>query len=365
MKKYTKIALIFFLGLVNLVSVQAQTEVKNKFLDTLRLGIRYQVQEFHTLNQKLSDNCNCDESLPLKERALQGISVSLFEPLTDHWSVGADLGGSFGKVIDDDRNYKNYSFVQMRAESFYHLFDAKTRLRPYLSASIQLAANQQKALFSLPLGAGLRYKLNKGGYLHVQTAYDRGFGHAIAKNMITNVGFHVPLFRAKSSKLTGSNLYPANTNNSAGAQWSAQAKTAQAVNPAINPVESPTPVSNTQLANSAAAPKQLVRVIYFDTDRNSLNKSETAKIMAEVLAFMAENKDAKVYLSGHTDNIQSEAYNLRLSKNRVDATISQLMKDGITSDRIDGKHYGESSPIASNKYESGRATNRRVEIVVR
>jgi outer membrane protein OmpA-like peptidoglycan-associated protein len=96
-----------------------------------------------------------------------------------------------------------------------------------------------------------------------------------------------------------------------------------------------------------------------------LNKADTEKIMAEVLAFMAENKGAKVYLSGHTDNVQSEAYNLSLSKNRVDATASKLMKQGIASDRIDSKHYGESSPVASNKYESGRATNRRVEIVVR
>jgi outer membrane protein OmpA-like peptidoglycan-associated protein len=327
------------------------------------------VQEFHTLNQKLKEqeNCNCDESLPLNGRALQGISASIFEPLTSNWAVGADLGGTFGTVMDDNRAYKKYSFVQMRVESFYHLFDAKTRLRPYLSGSIQLAANQRKALFSLPLGAGLRYQLNKGGYFHVQTAYDRGFGHAIARNMITNVGFHVPLFRAKSSKLTGSELYPVNTSNSATAQWAAQSKTAPAVSPAVSPATNPevNPIVNpaTQVAN--VAPKQLVRVIYFDTDKNGLNKAATERIMAEVLAFMAENKDAKVYLSGHTDNVQSEAYNLRLSKNRVDATASKLMKQGIISDRIDSKYYGESSPVASNKYESGRATNRRVEIVVR
>jgi outer membrane protein OmpA-like peptidoglycan-associated protein len=95
-----------------------------------------------------------------------------------------------------------------------------------------------------------------------------------------------------------------------------------------------------------------------------LNKAETDKIMAEVLAFMAENKGTKVYLSGHTDNILSDSYNLRLSKSRVDATATKLMKQGIASDRIDSKYYGESLPVANNKYESGRAANRRVEIVV-
>jgi len=178
MKKHLLFLFTFCLLLFNLAI--AQTEVKNRFLDTLNLGIRFQVQEFHTLNQKLDENCYCDEALPLKDRALKGIGISFLEPLTNHWSVGADLGGSFGRVIDDHRIYKSYTFVQMRVESYYHLFDSKTRLRPYLSGSIQLATNQNKALISLPLGAGLRFRLNSGGSLHLQTAYDHGLSHALA-----------------------------------------------------------------------------------------------------------------------------------------------------------------------------------------
>ncbi len=355
MKKHLLATIILLTTVVNLATAQT----KGKFLDTLRLGIRYQVQEFHTLNQKLKEqkNCNCDESLPLNGRALQGISASLYEPITDSWSVGADLGGSFGTVMDDNRAYKKYSFVQMRVESFYHLFDAKTRLRPYVTGSIQLVANQRKALFSLPIGAGLRFQLNKGGYLHVQTAYDNGFSHSLAKNMITNIGFHVPIFKRKVSNLKGAEIYPKNNTNTASTQWAAQSKSAP-----VTTVQAETAISATEIVGSA--PKKLVRVIYFDTDKNGLNKSETDKIMAEVLAFMVENKGTKVYLSGHTDNILSDSYNLRLSKSRVDATAAKLMNQGIASDRIDSKYYGESSPVADNKYESGRAANRRVEIVV-
>jgi outer membrane protein OmpA-like peptidoglycan-associated protein len=366
MKKHllTTLTICFVL----ITSATAQT--KSKFLDTLRLGIRYQVQEFHTLNQKLKEqeNCNCDESLPLNGRALQGISASIYEPITDNWSVGADLGGSFGTVMDDNRAYKKYSFVQMRVESFYHLFDAKTKLRPYVTGSIQLAANQRKALFSLPLGAGLRYQLNKGGSIHVQTAYDRGFSHSLARNMITNVGFHVPLFKPKASSVNSSSLYETMTAN----------VSSKVSNPPSQISDLKSQISNTtsQISNltsnvsnltsniSNLPKKRLARVIYFDTDKNGLNKAETDKIMAEVLAFMAENKGTRVYLYGHTDNVQSEAYNLRLSKTRVDATTEKLIKLGIVSDRIEGKYYGESSPVANNKYESGRAANRRVEIVV-
>ncbi len=366
MKKHLLLTIILLTTVVNLATAQT----KGKFLDTLRLGIRYQVQEFHTLNQKLKEqeNCNCDESLPLNGRALQGISASIYEPLTNRWSVGADLGGSFGTVMDDNRAYKKYSFVQMRVESFYHLFDAKTRLRPYVTGTIQLAANQTKALFSLPLGAGLRYQLNKGGSIHVQTAYDRGFSHSLAKNMITNVGFHVPLFKPKVPSVNSSSLYETMTAN---ASSQVSSLTSQISNPPsqISNTTSqisnlPSNVSNLTSPISNLPAKRLTRVIYFDTDKNGLNKAATDKIMAEVLAFMAENIETRVYLYGHTDNVQSEAYNLQLSKTRVDATAEKLMNQGIASDRIEGKYYGESSPVANNQYESGRAANRRVEIVV-
>ncbi|KAI9549919.1 hypothetical protein GHT06_004504 [Daphnia sinensis] len=190
--------------------------------------------------------------------------------------------------------------------------------------------------------------------------------------MVTNIGFHVPLFKRKPSTIDGMDLYPANANNAASIQWAAQTKTTAPVSDAasqISNLTSKVPDLKSQVSHltsniSNQPKKRLSRVIYFDTDKNGLNKAETDKVMAEVLAFMAENKGTKVYLYAHTDNVQSEAYNLKLSKSRVEATAGKLMKQGIASDRIESKYYGESSPVASNKYEAGRAANRRVEIVV-
>lgn len=407
--------LILSVSMVHLSSlrVQAQapeptsSDVKDKFLDTLRLGLSYQAQEFHTLNQKLSDNCNCDESLRLGQRALQSVNLSLYEPLTNRWSVGANFGGSFGSVMNDNRDYKRYSFVQIKAESFYNLFNANTRLRPYLSGSIQLAANQAKAFLSLPLGAGLRYSLAKGGYLHVQTAYDGGFSTAMARNMITNVGFHVPLFRRKDSKSgtiggyvaaqsaspmqlpTQQNEANASANtanvssNVSGASNTAKPasnvpETAKPVSiagqPANNPAADQFNKQADKLAdnqsvnanqNEAPASKYLVRVVYFDTDRFSSDKAETEKVFNEVLAFLAENKEVMVHLSGHTDNVQSELYNLALSKKRVEWVVSKLIQRGINANRINTKYFGESAAVASNEYEKGKAANRRVDIIIR
>lgn len=369
MKKHILTTLTF--SLVFLTIASAQT--KDKFLDTIRLGIRYQSQEFHTLNQKLKgvDNCNCDEGLKLGERSLQGISASIYEPLTKRWSVGADLGGSFGYVMNDARVYKRRSYVQLRAESFYHFFDAKSKLRPYLSGSFQLNANPYRALFSTPLGAGLRYQLKRGGNIHVQTAYDRGFSRAMAKNLITNVGFNTPIFKRKpfgENAATSGLLNIENRAKESSYDDLAKAKSSQnTVNTSASPaiVQAPNSAPNTTPTATSPVLEQLVRVVYFDTDKNWLDKPETVRILNEVIAFMSKYKDTNVYLSGHTDSIQTEEYNLQLSKRRVEAVAARLMEMGVNEGRISTGYFGESKPVANNHYEAGRASNRRVEIVVK
>ena len=71
-----------------------------------------------------------------------------------------------------------------------------------------------------------------------------------------------------------------------------------------------------------------------------------------------------ISLAGHTDNVGTEAYNMRLSKNRVEAVKKFLMANGIAASRIRTNHFGESKPITENKTEEGRSRNRRVEMNV-
>src|SRR5262245_34991374 len=55
--------------------------------------------------------------------------------------------------------------------------------------------------------------------------------------------------------------------------------------------------------------------VLFDFDKSTI-KPEGAAILDRLVAFMNENKNTKVSLSGYTDNIGTEAYNLRLSDRR-------------------------------------------------
>ena len=103
--------------------------------------------------------------------------------------------------------------------------------------------------------------------------------------------------------------------------------------------------------------------VLFDFDKSTI-KPEAAQILDRLVAFMNENKDKKVALSGYTDNIGTEAYNLKLSDRRWMSVRDYVAKKGVESGRVSGQGFGESKPIADNKTAAGRAKNRRVEIKV-
>jgi OOP family OmpA-OmpF porin len=103
--------------------------------------------------------------------------------------------------------------------------------------------------------------------------------------------------------------------------------------------------------------------VLFDFDRSNI-KPEAGAILDRLVAFMNENKDKRVNLAGHTDNVGSEAYNQALSERRVNSVRDYVVKKGVDSGRVAGQGFGESKPIADNKTAAGRAKNRRVEIKV-
>ncbi|MFN7014845.1 MAG: OmpA family protein, partial [Bacteroidia bacterium] len=77
-----------------------------------------------------------------------------------------------------------------------------------------------------------------------------------------------------------------------------------------------------------------------------------------------ENSTIKIEISGHTDNVSSDEFNLRLSENRAKAVVEFLVQNGIAKERLTYKGYGKSQPIATNDTEEGRQENRRVEFKI-
>ena len=79
---------------------------------------------------------------------------------------------------------------------------------------------------------------------------------------------------------------------------------------------------------------------------------------------MKEVPTLKIELSGHTDNIGKDDYNLKLSQNRADAVKNYLVSRAVDPNRIDAVGYGETRPIVSNDTKEGRASNRRTEFEI-
>jgi outer membrane protein OmpA-like peptidoglycan-associated protein len=63
----------------------------------------------------------------------------------------------------------------------------------------------------------------------------------------------------------------------------------------------------------------------------------------------------------YTDNSGTDAKNLKVSKRRADRIQKELVKQGISVDRVTTMGKGDVAPVAANDTEEGRAQNRRAE----
>lgn len=103
--------------------------------------------------------------------------------------------------------------------------------------------------------------------------------------------------------------------------------------------------------------------IFFETDSYNL-KTESHLELDKVVGFLVTNESLVVEISGHTDNVGTENYNLTLSQKRADAVVDYLVSKGVEKTRLIAKGYGFSKPIDSNETPGGRAKNRRTELMI-
>ena len=77
------------------------------------------------------------------------------------------------------------------------------------------------------------------------------------------------------------------------------------------------------------------------------------------MQFMVKNPQIRIEISGHTDNVGSDAMNQKLSEDRASAVANYLFDKGIDRQRVRSVGYGKTRPIDTNDTEQGRANNRR------
>lgn len=102
--------------------------------------------------------------------------------------------------------------------------------------------------------------------------------------------------------------------------------------------------------------------ITFDVGKSTI-KPESMGEINRIVTLMKENPDLKFSVEGHTDSTGNEVSNQTLSEARSKAIVDKLVELGISTDRLTASGKGQSSPIADNGTDEGRAKNRRVEFV--
>jgi outer membrane protein OmpA-like peptidoglycan-associated protein len=103
--------------------------------------------------------------------------------------------------------------------------------------------------------------------------------------------------------------------------------------------------------------------VLFDFNRATLKpgaKLRLAKVSGIILAY----PDLKLEIDGFTDNKGTPQYNMTLSDKRAKAVRDFLVSQGVGTDAVTTKGFGESNPVATNATAAGRQQNRRVELVV-
>lgn len=75
-------------------------------------------------------------------------------------------------------------------------------------------------------------------------------------------------------------------------------------------------------------------------------------------------KEQNIIIEGHTDATGTKRINSALGKERAQAVAEYFVQKGLSEHHIESVGKGPDAPIANNKTPEGRASNRRVEIIV-
>jgi outer membrane protein OmpA-like peptidoglycan-associated protein len=104
--------------------------------------------------------------------------------------------------------------------------------------------------------------------------------------------------------------------------------------------------------------------ISFASGKAKLLPPARAQLSQVAAALKQGSADSKIVVEGYTDSTGSPQTNQELSQQRAEAVRQALVAEGVPAERVSAVGYGESRPVADNSSAEGRATNRRVEIVV-
>jgi len=124
---------------------------------------------------------------------------------------------------------------------------------------------------------------------------------------------------------------------------------------------SSSPWQNKNIGGLAYDIPTVIAPIEFQYNSSTI-KSQSLPLLKEYAkALKGGLRNATIEIGGHTDSKGDWRYNYKLSKYRANAVKLFLIRQRVNSRQLKVAAYGESKPIATNRTNSGRTKNRRVE----
>jgi OOP family OmpA-OmpF porin len=108
--------------------------------------------------------------------------------------------------------------------------------------------------------------------------------------------------------------------------------------------------------------KFVIDGVNFDFNKFNLTPSAVI-ILDDAVRVLNSHPSVRYEVAGHTDSVGSDSYNQGLSEQRANAVRDYLVDRGVSPSQLVTRGYGESQPVAPNDNDSGRAQNRRVELL--
>ena len=103
--------------------------------------------------------------------------------------------------------------------------------------------------------------------------------------------------------------------------------------------------------------------VYFQTAKTELvMDAKIRKRFGDLIYYMDKKTDVEISVTGHTDNVGSDAANMKYGEGRAKFVKDYMVKNGSPVKRIASSSKGESAPIVANDTPTNKAKNCRVEV---
>lgn len=121
---------------------------------------------------------------------------------------------------------------------------------------------------------------------------------------------------------------------------------------------------NTRVVTSSIIETEDKTEIYFPFNSSKKLDSKDVETYLDDVAKRVIASSEKVVLTGHTDNVGSNASNSTMGQTRADVIKAYLVSKGVRTEMITATSKGEESPKSDNNTEEGRAQNRRTDLQI-